>query len=127
LGLEELRQRIIKGENKLSEFDLVNKEVPHDWLYHLALLKESYKEEAVESLMKEINIGYPIGLFDWLFENAIDVYNENILIEEKLDKSSMYEFNIQAFDDVINELKDWYKKAICLYKNKNKFDKISYK
>jgi len=87
------------------------------------LLKERYKEEAVELLMKEINIGYPIGLFDWLFENAIDVYNENILIEEKLDKSSMNEFNIQKFDDVVNELKDWYKKAISLYNSQNKIDK----
>jgi len=124
LGLEDLGQRIVKGENRISEFDSVNKEVPLDWLYHLALLKERYKEEAVESLMSEINKGYPIGLFDWLFENAIDVYNENILIEEKLDKSSMYEFNIQAFDNVINELKDWYNKAICLY-NKTREVKFS--
>jgi len=123
LGLEDLRQRIVKGENKLSELNSEKKEVPQDWHYHLALLKERYKEEALESLMKEINNCYPIGLFDWLFENAIDVYNENLLIEERLDKSSMYEFNIQAFDDVINELREWYKKAISLYNSQNKIDK----
>jgi len=123
LGLEDLRQRIIKGEYRISEFDSENKEVPHDWNNQLSLLKRRYKEEAVESLMKEINIGYPIGLFDWLFENAIDVYNENILIEEKLDKSSMYEFNIEKFDNIINELREWYKKAIFLYNSQNKIDK----
>jgi len=123
LGLEDLRQRIIKGEYRISEFDSVNKEVPHDWLYHLALLKERYKEEALESLMSEINIGYPIGLFDWLLENAPDVYNEKILIEEKLDKSSMNEFNIQKFDNTINELREWYNKAIRLYNSQNKIEK----
>lgn len=123
MGLEDLRQRIIKGEYRISEFDSENKEVPHDWNNQLSFLKRRYKEEAVESLMKEINNCYPIGLFDWLFENAIDVYNENIDIEEKLDKSSMYEFNIQAFDDVIKELKDWYNKAISLYNSQNKIDK----
>jgi len=48
-------------------------------------------------------------------------------IENKIEESSMYEFNIEKFDNIINELREWYKKAICLYKNKNKFDKISFK
>jgi len=74
--------------------------------------------------MREINKGYPIGLFDWLIDNEPDVYNENIDIENKIEESSMNEFNIQAFDDVINELREWYKKAICLY-NKTREVKFS--
>ena len=40
-----------------------------------------------------------------------------------LDKSSMYEFNIEKFDNIINELREWYKKAIFLYNSQNKIDK----
>jgi len=87
------------------------------------LLKESYKEEAVESLMSKINKGYPIGLFDWLIDNEPDVYNENIDIENKIEESSMNEFNIQKFDNIINELREWYKKAIRLYNSQNKIEK----
>ena len=113
MGLEELRQRIIKGEDKISDYEYKGIEVPQDWYYHLALLIENYKEDSFESLINKINKEYADDLFDWLFENAVDVYNKNIEIEEKIEKASIYEFNIQEFDNIINELREWYKKAIC--------------
>ncbi|NIU85925.1 MAG: hypothetical protein GWN56_01070 [Nitrosopumilaceae archaeon] len=117
MGLEELRQRIIKGEKRITENDSAYKEVPHEWRAHLAILKKRFKEEAIEAFLNKLNNEWPYGLFDWLKEHNKSLYEKNIEIERKLDDLIKDDCELDEFDYVLNTLDEWYMQALTLYRN----------
>jgi len=121
MGLIELKTRIEKGYTRISELKSRNEDIPPRWIIHLSSLAEEYKTNAINTLLDDINVDYPHGLIGWLLINNKPLYDQNSLMEDKIDKS--YESNINDldhFDSLIIELSEWYKQAISIYKNEEK-------
>jgi len=121
MGLVELKTRIEKGYTRISELKSRNEDIPSEWIIHLSGLVEEYKTNAINTLLDDINVDYPHGLMDWLLNNNKSLYDQNSLIEDKINKSYKSNINdLDQFDSLINELSEWYKQAITVYKNEEK-------
>jgi len=119
VGLIEIKTRINKGYTRISELKSRNEDIPPCWIIHLSDLVEEYKTNAIYRLLDDINVHYPYGLMAWLLNNNKSLYDQNNLIEDKINKSYKSNINdMDEFDELLNELSGWYEKAISIYKNK---------
>jgi len=121
MGLIELKMRMDKGYSRISELRSKKENVPQDWITHLSVLVEEYKTGAINTLLDDIIVNYPHGLMYWLLNNNKSMYDRNNLIEDEINKSYKSNINdLDEFDELLNELSEWYKQAITLYKNEEK-------
>jgi len=117
VGLIEIKTRINKGYTRISELKSRNEDIPPRWIIHLSSLAEEYKTNSINTLLDDINVDYPYGLMGWILNNNKSLYDQNSLIEDKINKSYKSNINdLDEFDELLNELSEWYKQAISIYK-----------